>query len=35
MPCVLIVEDDTDIRDFMQFLLSASGYETMTATTGE
>ncbi len=35
MPCVLIVEDDADIRDFMQFLLSASGYETMTASNGE
>ena len=35
MPCVLIVEDDPDIRDFMQVLLSASGYETMTAANGE
>ncbi len=35
MPCVLIVEDDPDIREFMQFLLSASGYETMTAANGE
>ena len=35
MPCVLIVEDDADIREFMQFLLSASGYETMTAANGE
>jgi DNA-binding response OmpR family regulator len=34
MPCVLIVEDDADIREFMQFLLSASGYETMTAANG-
>ena len=34
MACVLIVEDDPDIRDFMQFLLSASGYETMTAANG-
>ena len=34
MACVLIVEDDADIRDFMQFLLSASGYETMTAANG-
>ena len=35
MPCVLIVEDDADIRDFMEFLLSTSGYETMTAANGE
>ena len=34
MACVLIVEDDPDIRDFMQFLLSSSGYETMTAANG-
>ena len=35
MPCVLIVEDDPDIREFMQLLLSTSGYETMTAANGE
>ena len=35
MACVLIVEDDPDIRDFMQFLLDASGYETMTAANGQ
>src|SRR5262245_38574461 len=34
MPVILIVEDEPDIRDFMQFLLSASGYETMTAGNG-
>ena len=34
MPCVLIVEDDQDIREFMQVLLSASGYTTMTAANG-
>jgi CheY-like chemotaxis protein len=34
MACVLIVEDDPDIREFMQFLLTASGYETMTAANG-
>jgi CheY-like chemotaxis protein len=34
MACVLIVEDDADIREFMQFLLTASGYETMTAANG-
>ena len=35
MPLVLIVEDEPDLRDFMQFLLSASGYETMTAGNGQ
>ena len=35
MACVLIVEDDPDIREFMQFLLDASGYETLTASNGE
>lgn len=34
MPCVLIVEDDEDVRDFMDVLLRASGYETMTAANG-
>jgi CheY-like chemotaxis protein len=34
MPCVLIVEDDEDVRDFMDVLLQASGYETMTAANG-
>jgi DNA-binding response OmpR family regulator len=35
MPCcVLIVEDDADIRSFMQFLLDSSGYETMAAGNG-
>ncbi len=34
MPCVLIVEDDEDIRDFMDVLLRANGYETMTAANG-
>jgi CheY-like chemotaxis protein len=34
MPCVLIVEDDEDVRDFMDVLLRASGYETMTASNG-
>jgi CheY-like chemotaxis protein len=34
MPCILIVEDDADIRTFMQFLLDSSGYETMAAGNG-
>ncbi len=34
MACVLIVEDDEDVRDFMDVLLRASGYETMTAANG-
>jgi CheY-like chemotaxis protein len=34
MPCVLIVEDDPDIREFMEMLLGTSGYETMTAENG-
>jgi CheY-like chemotaxis protein len=35
MPCVLIVEDDDDVREFMQLLVSTSGYETMTARDGQ
>jgi CheY-like chemotaxis protein len=34
MPCVLIVEDDDDVREFMELLVSTSGYETMTARDG-
>lgn len=34
-PCVLIVEDDDDVREFMQLLVSSSGYDTMTARDGE
>jgi len=34
MACVLIVEDDQDVREFMNVLLSNSGYETMCATDG-
>ena len=34
MPCVLIVEDDDDVREFMDLLLSTSGYETMNARDG-
>jgi CheY-like chemotaxis protein len=34
MPCVLIVEDDADIRSFMQFLLDSSGYNTVAAGNG-
>jgi CheY-like chemotaxis protein len=35
MPCVLIVEDDPDVREFMELLVSSSGYETMTAADGQ
>ena len=35
MPCVLIVEDDDDVREFMQLLVSSYGYETMTAGDGQ
>ena len=34
MPCVLIVEDDPDIREFMELLLADAGYDTMTAENG-
>ena len=34
MPCVLIVEDDADVREFMNLLLSHSGFETVTAKNG-
>ena len=34
MSCVLIVEDDDDVREFMELLISASGYETMGAADG-
>jgi DNA-binding response OmpR family regulator len=34
MPCVLIVEDDTDVREFMDVLLTTHGFETMTASNG-
>jgi CheY-like chemotaxis protein len=34
MACVLIVEDDDDVREFMELLLAASGYETMVASDG-
>jgi CheY-like chemotaxis protein len=35
MACVLIVEDDADVREFMSLLLTTSGYETMTAVDGQ
>jgi CheY-like chemotaxis protein len=34
MPCVLIVEDDMDVRELMNVLLTNHGFETMTATNG-
>ena len=33
--CVLIVEDDDDVREFMQLLVSFAGYDTMTARDGQ
>ncbi len=32
---ILIVDDDPDIRDYLQALLSDNGYETLTAENGE
>lgn len=34
MSCVLIVEDEDDVREFMELLLSTAGYETMSARDG-
>jgi CheY-like chemotaxis protein len=34
MPCVLIVEDDMDVRELMDVLLTTYGFETMTAANG-
>jgi CheY-like chemotaxis protein len=34
MPCVLIVEDDMDVRELMDVLLTNHGFETMTAANG-
>jgi CheY-like chemotaxis protein len=34
MPCVLIVEDDDDVREMMELLLKSHDYETMTARNG-
>src|SRR3982750_3855302 len=33
-PCVLIVEDDTDVREMMDLLLTSMGYRTVTAANG-
>ena len=33
-PCVLIVEDDTDVREMMDLLLTSIGYRTATAANG-
>lgn len=33
-PCVLIVEDDTDVREMMDLLLTSIGYRTQTAANG-
>lgn len=34
MPCVLIVEDDADVREFLEFLLADNGYDTASARNG-
>src|SRR3954465_1652478 len=34
MPCVLIVEDDDDVREMLAMLLKGESYEVMTATNG-
>jgi CheY-like chemotaxis protein len=34
MPCVLIVEDDHDVREMLAMLLRQESYEVMTATNG-
>ena len=34
MACVLVVEDDKDVREMLDLLLTTSGYETMTAENG-
>ena len=34
MARVLVVDDETDIRDFMQVVLASAGYETMLAANG-
>ena len=33
--CILIVDDDKEIRDFLQMLLRGEGYEVLTVTDGE
>jgi CheY-like chemotaxis protein len=33
-PCVLIVEDDTDVREMMELLLTSIGYRTASAPNG-
>jgi CheY-like chemotaxis protein len=33
-PCVLIVEDDNDVREMMDLLLTSIGYRTVTAANG-
>ena len=35
MACVLIVEDDRDTLEFMELLLTSSGYDTMRAENGQ
>src|SRR3954468_15250280 len=35
MPCVLIVEDDDEVRPMMEVMLAVEGYQTMVAANGQ
>ena len=35
MPCVLIVEDDDDVRPMLEVMLAVEGYQTMVAANGQ
>ncbi len=35
MPCVLIVEDDDDVRPMLEKMLALEGYQTMVAANGQ